>query len=77
MPTPEERAGEVADLTHSGADVGPGDVSQGSPEARARETGRSEATATLRAAAKSAPGGKASTAPTGSSAGSQSSAGRL
>jgi hypothetical protein len=79
-PAPEERAcevTEVADLTRTGAGTGPGGASQEPPKARAREIGHSEATVAPEATVKSAPGGKASTAPTGSSAGSQSSVGQL
>jgi hypothetical protein len=80
MPTPEERAGEVTevtDLTRTGASTGPGGASQEPPEARAREIGHSEATVAPEATMKSAPRGKASTAPTGSSAGSQIYVGQL
>jgi hypothetical protein len=73
----EERAGEAADLTHTGVNVGPRDVSRGSPKARAGETGHSEATVTPEAAANSTLGGKASIAPTVSSASTQSCAGRF
>jgi hypothetical protein len=74
---PEEKNGEAADLTCTGANASPGDASQVSPAARAEEIGRSKATIAPDAAAKGTPGGKTSTAPTDSRAGSQSSAGQL
>jgi hypothetical protein len=77
MPALEERVGEVTEPTNTGADVGPGDFSHESPQARTRETSRREVTISPKAATKCARRGGTSAAPSGSSVGSQSSAGRL
>jgi hypothetical protein len=76
-PAPEREVGEATDLPHAGADAGPGNVSQGSPTARAEEVGHNEAAVTPRAATKGTSGWRTSMDPTGSSVSSLSSASRL
>jgi hypothetical protein len=76
-PAPEREVSEATDLPHAGADAGPGNVSQGSPAAQAEEVGRGKAAITPRAATNGTLVWRTSTALTGSSVGSQSSASRL
>jgi hypothetical protein len=57
-PMPEEKTGEAANLTCTGADASPGDASQGSPTARAEEIGRVKATVAPEATAKDTREGK-------------------
>jgi hypothetical protein len=71
-PVPEIEVDKFADPSHAGADAGPEKVSQEPPAARTKEGDRSEASVIAGAGPKSTSGGRASTAPTGSSVGSQS-----
>jgi hypothetical protein len=74
---PEKQVGEATDPPHARADASLGNVSQETFAARTKEDDCGEASITPRAAAKGALGGRTITAPTGSSAGSQSSASQL
>jgi hypothetical protein len=71
---PKKKVDEVADPPHAGADAGPGNVSRETSAARTEEVVRGEVSVTPGAAAKSVLGGRTFMAPTGSSAGTQSSA---
>jgi hypothetical protein len=76
-PTPEKQVGEAADSPHARANASLGNISQETSAAQTEEDDCGEASVNPRAAAKGALGGRTITTPTGSSAGSQSSASQL